>query len=160
MTVAGRTFVDTNILAYAHDASDPGKQAIARAVLEELWADRSGVLSTQVLQEFYVVATRKFDPPLRRGEAREIVALYSTWTIVAVDVALILDATTLEEAAQLSFWDALMGGRRTRLSSLSGLDGDHTGGEGGVPQGPCPAAREPRSRPGLTGDSRTTKAAS
>jgi predicted nucleic acid-binding protein len=108
MTAAGGTFVDTNVLAYAHDASDPGRQAIARGVLEELWADRSGVLSTQVLQEFYVVATRKFHPPLRRVEAREILALYSTWTIVAVDVALILDAATLEEAAQLSFWDALI----------------------------------------------------
>ena len=103
-----RTFVDTNVLAYAHDASDPAEQAIAREVLEELWADRSGVLSTQVLQEFYVVATRKFDPPLARAAAREILALYSTWTVVAVDVALILDATALEEAAQLSFWDALI----------------------------------------------------
>jgi predicted nucleic acid-binding protein len=61
-----------------------------------------------VLQEFYVVTTRKFQPPLSRAIAREIVALYSTWTIVAVDVALILDAAILEEAAQLSFWDALI----------------------------------------------------
>lgn len=108
MTAAGRTFVDTNVLLYAHDTSETEKQPVARALLEELWADRSGVLSTQVLQEFYVVATRKFEPPMRRSEAREIVALYATWSVVQVDVGLILDAAALEERAQLSFWDALI----------------------------------------------------
>jgi predicted nucleic acid-binding protein len=108
MTAAGPTFVDTNVLLYAHDASETVKQPIARALLEELWTDRSGVLSTQVLQEFYVVATRKFEPPMRRSEARELVALYATWSIVQVDVGLIIDAAALEERAQLSFWDALI----------------------------------------------------
>jgi len=108
MTASGRTFVDTNVLLYAHDASEKEKQPIARALLEELWADRSGVLSTQVLQEFYVVATRKFQPPMRRSEARELIALYATWTVVQVDVELILDATILEERAQVSFWDGLI----------------------------------------------------
>ena len=108
MTSSPRTFIDTNVLTYAHDASDTEKQRIARAVLEELWADRSGVVSTQVLQEFYVVATRKFRPPMPRREAREVVALYSTWPVVQVDVELILDAASLEDEAQLSFWDALI----------------------------------------------------
>jgi len=108
MTAARLTFVDTNVLLYAHDSSETGKQPIARALLEELWADRSGALSTQVLQEFYVVATRKFQPPMRRSEAREIVGLYATWSVVSVDVGLILDAAALEERAQLSFWDALI----------------------------------------------------
>ena len=108
MTGGRRTFVDTNVLLYAHDASETEKQPVARALLEELWADRSGVVSTQVLQEFYVVATRKFQPPMRRSEAREIVTLYATWSPVHVDVGLILDASALEERAQLSFWDALI----------------------------------------------------
>lgn len=108
MTAGRRTFVDTNVLLYAHDASETEKQPIARELLEELWADRSGVLSTQVLQEFYVVATRKFQPPLARSEAREIVMLYATWSVIRVDVGLILDAAALEERAQLSFWDALI----------------------------------------------------
>ncbi|MGD0019113.1 MAG: PIN domain-containing protein [Candidatus Limnocylindrales bacterium] len=108
MTAGRRTFVDTNVLVYAHDATETEKQPIARAVLEELWADRSGVVSTQVLQEFYVVATRKLEPPMRRPEAREIVTLYATWSVVQIDVGLILDAAALEERAQLSFWDALI----------------------------------------------------
>jgi predicted nucleic acid-binding protein len=108
MTAGGRTFVDTNVLLYAHDASETEKQPIARELLEELWADRSGVVSTQVLQEFYVVATRKFRPQMRRSDSREIVTLYATWSVVQVDVGLILDAAALEERAQLSFWDALI----------------------------------------------------
>jgi predicted nucleic acid-binding protein len=102
------TFVDTNVLVYAHDRSETRKQPIAQALLDVLWRTRSGVLSTQVLQEFYVVTTRKFDPPMRRGAAREIVALYGEWPIVQVDVALILAASKLEERHAFSFWDALV----------------------------------------------------
>jgi predicted nucleic acid-binding protein len=102
------TFVDTNVLVYAHDRFETRKQPIAQALLDVLWRTRSGVLSTQVLQEFYVVATRKFDPPMRRGAAREVVALYGEWPIVQVDVALILAASKLEERHAFSFWDALV----------------------------------------------------
>lgn len=102
------SFIDTNLLVYAHDHSETRKQPVAQALLDDLWRNRTGALSTQVLQEFYVVATRKFDPPLRRAAAREIVALYSAWPTVQVDVALILAASTLEERHTLSFWDALI----------------------------------------------------
>jgi predicted nucleic acid-binding protein len=102
------TFLDTNVLVYAHDRSETRKQPIAQALLDVLWRTRGGVLSTQVLQEFYVVATRKFDPPMRRGAAREIVALYGEWPIVQVDVALILAASKLQERHAFSFWDALV----------------------------------------------------
>jgi predicted nucleic acid-binding protein len=102
------TFVDTNVLVYAHDGSETRKQRTAQAVLDTLWRDRTGVLSTQVLQEFYVVATRKLDPPMRRAAAREIVALYGEWPTVQVDVALVVAASRLEERHPFSFWDALV----------------------------------------------------
>jgi predicted nucleic acid-binding protein len=129
------TFLDTNVLAYAHDRSETHKQPIAQALLEDLWRTRSGVLSTQVLQEFYVVATRKFDPPMRRGDAREIVALYGTWPIVQVDLALILAASKLEERHAFSFWDALVveAARRsgaTRLMTEDLQAGRRIGGVG------------------------------
>jgi len=108
VTADGPTFVDTNILLYAHDASETTKQPVARRLLEELWADRSGALSTQVLQEFYVVAIRKLSPRMPKAEAREIVALYATWRVVQVDPTLILDAATLEDQHHVSFWDALI----------------------------------------------------
>ena len=102
------TFVDTNVLVYAHDASEAVKQPLARAVLDRLWAQRSGTLSTQILQEFYNTATRKLAPPMTRAEAREIVELYSAWPTVVIDPALILTASRVEEDHQLSFWDALV----------------------------------------------------
>jgi predicted nucleic acid-binding protein len=102
------TFVDTSVLVYAHDRSEPVKQPVARALLDGLWRDRAGALSTQVLQELYVVATRKLDPPMPRGAARELVGLYAAWPVVQVDVPMVLAASGLEERHRLSFWDALV----------------------------------------------------
>lgn len=116
------TFVDTNLLVYAHDLSETDRRPVAQASLDDLWRTRTGTLSTQVLSEFYVVATRKFDPPMTRRAAREVVGVYSAWPVVQVDAALILAASTLEERHTLSFWDALIieaaarGGARRVLS--------------------------------------------
>ncbi len=101
-------FVDTNVFVYAHDASETVRQPVAQAVLAPLWRAGTGALSTQVLQEFYVVATRRFDPPMPRREARDLVDAYSHWRLVHIDVALILAASNLEERHTLSFWDALI----------------------------------------------------
>jgi predicted nucleic acid-binding protein len=108
MAVDAPTFIDTNVLVYAHDRSETRKQPVAQALLSTLWRDRAGSLSTQVLQEFYVVATRRFDPPMSRRAAREVVALYGQWSLVQVDVPLIVAASRLEERHRLSFWDALI----------------------------------------------------
>jgi predicted nucleic acid-binding protein len=104
----GAVFVDTNVLVYAHDAFETARQPVARSVLADLWRTRAGALSTQVLQEFYVVATRRFHPPMSRREARDLVDAYSQWQVVQIDVALILAASQLEERHTLSFWDALI----------------------------------------------------
>ena len=101
-------FIDSNILVYAHDASEKEKQPIAKDLLAELWESELGALSTQVLQEFYVVATSKFDPPMPRHQAREIVNDYAEWELVRIDVLIIVNASQLEERHQISFWDALI----------------------------------------------------
>ena len=120
----GVVFVDTNILVYAHDASETVRQPAARAVLAELWRTRLGALSTQVLQEFYVVATRKFEPPMPRGQARDLVDAYSSWQLIQIDVPLVLAASQLEERHTLSFWDALIveAARRAGASRLISED--------------------------------------
>jgi predicted nucleic acid-binding protein len=69
--MAGRTFVDSNILIYAHDADAGLKQRRAAEQLAELWTGGAGLLSTQVLQEFYVNVTRKIKKPLPGSAARE-----------------------------------------------------------------------------------------
>jgi predicted nucleic acid-binding protein len=103
-----KTFVDTNILVYAHDTDAGDRHATARTLVAELWDRRSGFLSTQVLQEFYAVVTRKFKPPMPRARARAIVAAYGEWCAVATEPQLIVAASRLEEEHTLSFWDALI----------------------------------------------------
>ena len=102
------TFVDTNVLAYAHDASETARQPVAQSLLRELWESGLGVVSTQVLAEFYVVATRRFTPPVERRQARSVIDAYAAWPVVQVDATLIVAASGLEERRQLSFWDALI----------------------------------------------------
>jgi predicted nucleic acid-binding protein len=131
---AALTFVDTNVLAYAYDRSETGKQPVAKAHLRMLWRNRTGTLSTQVLQEFYVVATRKLPAPMRRTTARRIVTLYAEWPVVRVDVALLLAASELEERHTLSFWDALIveAARRSGATRLLTEDLQHGRVVGGV----------------------------
>ena len=103
-----KTFIDTNVLVYAHDADAGARHAAAKALLAELWDNRNGSLSTQVLQEFYAVVTRKFKPPMPRAKARGIVAAYGEWCDVATEPQLIVAASRLEEEHTLSFWDSLI----------------------------------------------------
>ena len=106
--MSGLVFVDTNILLYAHDRHDPDRSAIAADILRKLWETDTGVLSTQVLQEFYSVATKKLKRPLARADARRVVADYSEWCTVDTDPLLIVSASRLEEDHTLAFWDALI----------------------------------------------------
>jgi predicted nucleic acid-binding protein len=128
------TFVDTNVLAYAYDRSETGRQPIAQTQLGTLWRNRTGALSTQVLQEFYVVATRKLAVPMQRTTARRIVTLYAAWPVVHVDVPLVLAASELEERHTLSFWDALIveSARRSGATRLLTEDLQHGRVVGGV----------------------------
>ena len=106
--MGARTFVDTNVLVYAHDLDAGGRHAVAVRLVSELWETRGAVISTQVLQEFYVNATRKIPSPLPRAAARQIVRIYATWQTEQIGPAEILVASELEEQHQLSFWDALI----------------------------------------------------
>lgn len=103
-----KTFVDTNILIYAHDIDAGRKHRIAAEIIKELWENRLGVLSTQVLQEFYVNVTRKILNPLPSMEARKIIREYFVWQVEENHVNSILKASELEERHKISFWDALI----------------------------------------------------
>ena len=95
--MTAKAFVDTNILVYAHDLDAGKKHLIARKAVSELWESRSGVLSTQVLQEFYVTLTRKIATPLKRPIVRRIVKNYTNWEVVLNDAAILLQASEIEE---------------------------------------------------------------
>jgi predicted nucleic acid-binding protein len=106
--MSDRYFVDTNILMYAHDATAGVKHERAKALVEGLWRQRSGVVSTQVLQELAVNLRRKAARPLDTKATREIVTDYLTWEVVVNGGDSILGALELEERFRISFWDALV----------------------------------------------------
>jgi predicted nucleic acid-binding protein len=106
--MSDRVFLDTNILVYAHDKDAGEKHAIALACVKGLWETRSGVLSNQVLQEFYVGVTRKIKKPMSRSEAREILRAYASWDVKEIAPVSIVRATEIEEKHKISFWDALV----------------------------------------------------
>jgi predicted nucleic acid-binding protein len=103
----GKTFVDTNIMVYAHDLDSAQKHHVASRVVTSLWNQKMGVLSTQVLQEFYVVATRKMAVPMTALDARSIVRAYLPWSVGA-DGVMVLQASEIEERNHISFWDAMI----------------------------------------------------
>ena len=106
--MAVKTFVDTNILVYAYDRGAGDKHAQARRTIGRLWAEGSGALSTQVLQEFYINVRRKAQRPISISSARSLVADYMAWDPVVNDGTSILEAIDAERRYKISFWDALI----------------------------------------------------
>ena len=102
-----RTFVDSNVLIYAHDVDAGRKRGAAKALLRDLWLARTGVLSTQVLHEFYVNVTRKIRTPLSKADARAVVGTYVPWCIEP-ETSDVNEAFRIEDEARLSFWGALI----------------------------------------------------
>jgi predicted nucleic acid-binding protein len=105
---ADKIFVDTSVLVHAHDLDSGVKRAIAEHVLKQLWEDETGVLSTQVLQEFYVALMANAASPVPRRAARDLLNAYSVWPVVTLDAADIATASDIEERHRVSFRDALI----------------------------------------------------
>ena len=103
-----KAFFDTNILVYLFDAGAPAKQRRAREILTQHTLAGQTLLSTQVLQEFYVVVTRKLATPLDPDAAYQAVRELAVMPSVRVDIPLILSAIQLSRSKRLSFWDGLI----------------------------------------------------
>jgi predicted nucleic acid-binding protein len=106
--MSDKVFVDTNILLYAHDRSAGAKYERARSLIEKLWDSGGGVLSTQVLQELCVNLRRKTAHPLSIEQTRALLQDYLSWDIVINTAESILEALTIEQRYNISFWDALI----------------------------------------------------
>lgn len=105
--MSGKTFIDTNFLIYAHDIDASEKHEIAKAVLRELWSERTGVLSMQVLQEFYISVTQKIASPLSKELARLVVSSYAIWCTETTPTE-ISAAFRIEDESRIGFWDAML----------------------------------------------------
>lgn len=105
--MSATVFVDTNLLVYVRDRTEVEKQRRATEWMAALWESRRGRLSVQVLQEYYVILTRKLDPPRTAKEALEDILCLQTWDPVVADVGLLEEGWHLQERFGLSWWDAL-----------------------------------------------------
>lgn len=101
-----RTFFDTNVLIYSDDGAYPAKRNRALDLIEVHRTSRTGVVSTQVLQEYFVNATRKLG--LEPKFARSKVEVWARFQVILPDVADVLDAIDLHRLNEISFWDALI----------------------------------------------------
>jgi predicted nucleic acid-binding protein len=106
--MSGRVFLDTNVLVYLYDSDAPEKQHRARLVLERHGLPGAAIISTQVLQEFYVTVTRKLAKKLSEEETLLATRSLSRLPLVQVDAAIIFDAIDLAREIKVSFWDALI----------------------------------------------------
>ena len=104
----GKFFVDTNLLVYAYDSSAGKKWRTSLEVLSSLWIHRTGVISTQVIQELFVSVTQKVKNPIPPEAAKEIVSDLLRWPLVVNDGKNILRAVDLQVRYHFSFWDSLI----------------------------------------------------
>lgn len=103
----GEVLVDTNVLVYAYDRSEPEKQRRAWEILKDLATLGNGVLSTQTLAEFFVAVTRKLPLPLSAAEAyRHLENYLQSWLVVDVTGMTVLEAARGVRDYQMNYWDA------------------------------------------------------
>jgi predicted nucleic acid-binding protein len=105
----GKFLVDTNILVYAYDRSEIGKQKKAADILDALAEIDSGILSTQILSEFFVVVTKKILSPLTAAEAYSSINNYiRSWQIIDINSFIVLEAIRGVQAHNFSYWDSMI----------------------------------------------------
>ena len=100
--------IDTNLLVYARDRTEPSKQRQALGWLTELWARRQGLLSFQVLHEFYVTVTRKLEPGMTPDAARSDIRALMAWEPIATSERQLEEAWRIEDRFGVSWWDSLI----------------------------------------------------
>jgi predicted nucleic acid-binding protein len=101
-------FVDANVLVYAHNPAETQKRSIAIDLLHRLWLEASGRTSIQVLNEFYVVVTRKLSAPMGQNEAWAELEELFLWNPQRLDSALLRRAHLIEARYKLNWWDCLI----------------------------------------------------
>jgi predicted nucleic acid-binding protein len=101
-------FVDTNVLVYARDATEPRRQSLAADWLLRLWTEHLGRTSVQVLSEYYVTVARKLKPGLKADEAWDDVRAFLAWEPQEIDRELLSRAREVEKRHALSWWDSMV----------------------------------------------------
>lgn len=103
-----KTFIDTNIIIYAYDVTAGRKHTTAGTILADLWKSGLGVISTQVLQEFFVNVVQKIPKPIDKQQAKEIVQDLLKWHVVVNTGEGIIEAIDIHLKFGYSFWDSMI----------------------------------------------------
>lgn len=103
---SGKIFIDTNILIYSIDKNDYQKLETSRLVISELTQHQAAVISTQVINEFYVVATKKLKSDALA--VKRLISSFNQFEIVNPDIEIIKDAIDISILNKISYWDALI----------------------------------------------------
>lgn len=101
-----KIFIDTNILVYAYNLQANIKAETARDLIKLIWENENGVISMQVIQEFYVILTKKIRTPLLPQKAIEMISRYFAWQVVENNKETLIKASQLEEKYRIPFRDA------------------------------------------------------
>ena len=128
-SIGARLFLDTNMLVYAHDSTDPQKQAKAQTLLTEGIERESAVVSAQVLSEFFVVVTRRIPVPLSAQQAEQVMDLLSMLPTVELDQNLVRQAVCIHRESQISYWEALIVSAAERAGCTRILSEDLNAGQ-------------------------------
>lgn len=126
--MSDRVFLDTNVLVYAYDLDEPDKRAIAQRVLRSSILEEAGIVSAQVLGEFYVAVTRRVATTMSPAEAMRVVGHLQRLPVVEIDGSLARRAMETSERYQVAYWDGLIiaaaeRGQCTRILSEDLSDG-------------------------------------
>ena len=126
--MSAKTFIDTNILVYAHDQDEREKREIAVARIIHLVESRTLALSPQVLQEFYMAVTRKITQPLPQRLARQIIEDLGTWC-TTTGPGEIATSFRIEDDSRINFWDALICASALKAGAQTILSEDLNSGQ-------------------------------
>ncbi|RKX95991.1 MAG: PIN domain nuclease [Spirochaetes bacterium] len=122
-----RYFIDTNIIVYAHDNTYPDKQLKAQEIIFNGMRKNNGVISAQVLSEFFVTVTKKNKQNYSVPAAKHEILLLSHLQVVDIDYDMIIRAIDFKGLYHLSYWDSLIlsAAERSDCSTLFSEDLNH-----------------------------------
>jgi len=107
--MSGKVFLDTNIFIYAHDRNEPRKQAIATDLVRDSIDESNGVISYQVVHEFFNVVLTKVPHKLPHSDARLYLdTVFRRMILVPSSLGLVSEAIRIQERFKLSWYDSLI----------------------------------------------------
>lgn len=103
-----KIFVDTNVLVYAFDISAGIKHEKAVEIIEDCWRLENGIISSQVLEEFFMCLTKKIPVHIDSIIVKQIIKDFLKWKTVVIDGEIILEAIDIHNKYKYSFWDSMI----------------------------------------------------